>query len=301
MRILLIAGGWSEEREVSLSGAEQIEKALLASGHEVHRLDPLHELGTLADKAQSCDFAFLNLHGVPGEDGLLQAMLEQYRFPFQGAGSGASILAINKGVTKSLYRAAGIPTPNWEFFPRWTERRQPTLSFPLVVKPNDGGSSVGVGIVHSLQELREFVAKQSLSASPLLIEEYVRGVELSCGVLDRTPLPPVLIRPRQGAFFDYAAKYTAGATEEICPAPVPLEITEQVMSLALAAHDALGIDHYSRTDFIVTDAGPLALETNTLPGMTATSLFPQEAAARGIDFSELLEELIRLGLQRFTA
>jgi D-alanine-D-alanine ligase len=243
----------------------------------------------------------LNLHGVPGEDGLLQAMLEQYRFPFQGAGSGASILAINKGVTKSLYRAAGIPTPNWEFFPRWTERRQPTLSFPLVVKPNDGGSSVGVGIVHSLQELREFVAKQSLSASPLLIEEYVRGVELSCGVLDRTPLPPVLIRPRQGAFFDYAAKYTAGATEEICPAPVPLEITEQVMSLALAAHDALGIDHYSRTDFIVTDAGPLALETNTLPGMTATSLFPQEAAARGIDFSELLEELIRLGLQRFTA
>jgi len=299
MRILLIAGGWSEEREVSLAGAEQIEKTLREAGHDVRRLDPLHELNTLAREAKVCDFAFLNLHGVPGEDGLIQAMLEQHRLPFQGAGSRASILAINKTVTKTLYLSANIPTPQWEFLPRWNEEWRPSLQFPLVVKPNDGGSSVGVGIVHTYDELRDFVIKQGLTGHALLLEAFAEGMELSCGVLGTDPLPSIQIRPRTGTFFDYTAKYTAGATEEICPAPIDPPLEERIRSLALAAHTTLGIEHYSRTDFIVTADGPLALETNTLPGMTATSLLPQEAAAAGVDFSELLETLIRLGKNRF--
>lgn len=300
MRILLIAGGWSEEREVSLAGAAQIEKTLREAGHEVHRLDPLHDLNSLAEEAKTCDFAFLNLHGVPGEDGLIQAMLEQYGLPFQGAGSRASILAINKSVTKTLYRAAGIPTPEWELLPRWNDAWRPSLAFPLVIKPNDGGSSVGVGIVDSYEELRDFVLEHDLTGHVLLVERFAEGTELSCGVLGSDPLPSILIRPRSGTFFDYAAKYTVGATEEICPAPIDVELEQRIRSLALAAHKTLGIDHYSRTDFIVTEDGPLALETNTLPGMTATSLLPQEAAAAGVDFAELLETLIRLGKNRFT-
>ncbi len=300
MRILLIAGGWSEEREVSLAGAGQIEKTLRRNGHDVRRLDPLHELNNLAVEANVCDFAFLNLHGVPGEDGLIQAMLEQHRLPFQGAGSRASILAINKTVTKTLYRAADIPTPRWEFLPRWNDAWRPSLQFPLVVKPNDGGSSVGVGIVHTYEGLRSFVLEHGLTGHALLMERFAEGTELSCGVLGSEPLPSILIRPRAGTFFDYTAKYTAGATEEICPAPIDQALEKRIRSLALAAHNALGIAHYSRTDFIVTDDGPLALETNTLPGMTATSLFPQEAAAAGIDFAELLEILIHLGKKRFT-
>ena len=300
MNILLIAGGWSGEREVALSGARQIEKGLLALGHQVTLFDPARDLRGLYDAAAGQDFAFINLHGSPGEDGLIQCLLERIGMPYQGSDSRASLLALNKAVSKQIFEAADLPTPAWEFVPashvvEW----RPLLPFPLVVKPNTGGSSLGVGIVASEEELETYLGQPEIAGQDLLAESLIRGQELTCGVLEGETLPPILIRPKSGEFFDYESKYVAGATEEICPAPIPAELTEKLQTMARAAHDALGLADYSRTDFMVAaDGSPYLLEVNTLPGMTATSLLPQEALAVGLSFEQLLDRLLKLGLKK---
>ncbi|SFM08390.1 D-alanine-D-alanine ligase [Desulfomicrobium norvegicum] len=300
MNILLIAGGWSGEREVALSGARQIEKGLLALGHHVTLFDPVRDLRDLYEAASGHEFAFINLHGSPGEDGLIQCLLERIGMPYQGSDSRASLLALNKAVSKQIFEAAGLSTPAWEFVPasHVTEWR-PLLPFPLVVKPNTGGSSLGVGIVGTEEELECYLAQPEIAGQDLLAEALIKGQELTCGVLEGCVLPPILIRPRSGEFFDYESKYVAGATEEICPAPISAELTEKLQSMARAAHDALGLADYSRSDFMVaTDGTPYLLEVNTLPGMTATSLLPQEALAVGLSFEQLLTRLIELGLRK---
>ena len=300
MHILLIAGGWSGEREVSLSGARQIEKGLLALGHTVTHFDPARDLRDLYASASGQDFAFINLHGSPGEDGLIQCLLERIGMSYQGSDSRASLLALNKAVSKQLFEGAGLSTPAWEFVPasHVTEWR-PLLPFPLVIKPNTGGSSLGVGIVESEEELEAYLAQPEIAGQDLLAEALILGQELTCGVLEGYVLPPILIRPRSGEFFDYESKYVPGATEEICPAPIPVELTDRLQSMARAAHDALGLADYSRSDFMVgADGTPYLLEVNTLPGMTATSLLPQEALAVGLSFEQLLTRLIELGLRK---
>jgi D-alanine-D-alanine ligase len=300
MDILLIAGGWSGEREVALSGARQIEKGLLTLGHRVTLFDPARDLRGLYEAAASHEFAFINLHGSPGEDGLVQCLLERIGMPYQGSGSRASLLALNKAVSKQIFEAAGLCTPDWEFVPAsHVAEWRPLLPFPLVVKPNTGGSSLGVGIVASEDELEAYLAQPEIAGQDLLAEALIRGQELTCGVLEGCVLPPILIRPKSGEFFDYESKYVAGATEEICPAPIPAELTERLQAMARAAHDALGLSDYSRADFMVAaDGTPYLLEVNTLPGMTATSLLPQEAQAVGLSFEQLLTRLIELGLRK---
>lgn len=300
MRILLIAGGWSGEREVALNGARQIEKGLLALGHTVTLFDPARDLRGLNEATKEQDFAFINLHGSPGEDGLIQCLLERLGLPYQGSDSRASLLALNKAVSKQIFEAAGLTTPRWEFAPAsHVAQWRPLLPFPLVVKPNTGGSSLGVGIIASEEELEAYLALPEIAGQDLLAEVLIHGQELTCGVLEGHTLPPILIRPRYGEFFDYESKYVAGASEEICPAPIPAELTARLQTMARAAHDALGLTDYSRADFMVAgDGTPYLLEVNTLPGMTATSLLPQETLAVGLSFDALLDRLLSLGLRK---
>lgn len=300
MRILLIAGGWSPEREVSLRGAANIETALAERGHLVTRCDPSTDFDALAELAARHDAAFINLHGAPGEDGLIQALLDALGLPYQGAGPAASFLALHKAAAKQLFRRAGLLTPDWEFLPRpLPDGRRPALGYPLFVKSNTGGSSLHLARAENDAELDAALRGIFAAGGEALLEEAVPGREVTCGVLGGEALPPLLIRPQSGSVFDYRSKYEAGGAEELCPAPLPDGINRRIAAQALAAHRALGIRDYSRSDFILREDGRLfILETNTLPGMTAASLIPREAAAAGLAFGELLERLLALAAAR---
>lgn len=303
MKILLIAGGWSTEREVSLAGAKNIQAALAALGHEVTFFDLLHQFDELIAEAKKHDFAFINLHGAPGEDGLIQAMLDACGCPYQGSGPAGSFLALNKAAAKQIFRQQGIPTADWIFLPGdpgpdW----QPQLPWPLFVKSNTGGSSIRLGRAADLPGLRKLLDAIFAAKESALIEPEIKGREITCGVLGDAFLPPILIEPVKGDFFDYESKYATGGAREICPAPIAPELTAEAGELALKAHRALGLSGYSRSDFILDAQNKLTLlEVNTLPGMTSTSLVPQEAAAIGLDFAQLLQRLIDLGMERFGA
>lgn len=300
MKILLIAGGWSPEREISLRGATRIAEALLSAGHTVTKLDLADKFGHLMEEAARHDFAFINLHGSPGEDGIVQAMLERAGCPYQGSGPAGSFLALNKAATKQILRFRGLPTPDWEFLPQapasdW----EPGLPYPLFVKSNTGGSSLRLGRATSRPELMSRLKEIFDAGDEALIEIEVRGQELTCAVLGREVLPPVLITPEHGVFFDYASKYSPAGAREICPAPLDALVEQEIRRLALLAHEALELQGLSRSDFILEPGGRIfLLEVNTLPGMTETSLVPKEARAAGMNFLELLERLIALGLSR---
>ena len=300
MKVLLVAGGWSSEREVSLSGAVQIGQALTSLGHTVIPCDLADDFPGFVNAAAACDFAFLNLHGAPGEDGLPQALLDAAGVPYQGAGPAGSFLALNKAAAKQLFARHGLPTPRWEFLPTPPPvGYAPSFPLPWFVKPNSGGSSVYMTLVHDPAALPEALDKVFATGDAALIEEGIcGGTELTCAVLGDVALPPILIRPKAGEFFDYASKYEPDASDEICPAPIPPELTAELGRLSLAAHAALGLDGYSRADFIHTDAGLTLLEVNTLPGMTPTSLLPRSARAAGMSFPELIAKLMELGLAR---
>ncbi len=298
MRILLIAGGWSSERNVSLRGAQSIEKALTERGHSVTFFDLSHGFDTLLATAKKHDFAFINLHGAPGEDGLVQALLATANIPYQGSDAQGSFLALHKAATKQVYRMANIPTPDWQFLTQMPPKDwMPSLNYPIFAKSNTGGSSLLLFCTHNRAELDDALSKIFAANSEVLLEPAIKGEDVTCGVLGDTALPPILIRPLVGTFFDYASKYEQNGAEEVCPAPLPPAINARMQELALKAHKALKLKGYSRTDFRLTKEGELlTLETNTLPGMTATSLVPQEAAAIGMNFGDLLEKLIELGM-----
>ena len=298
MRILLIAGGWSPEREVSLAGAELVAASLKDLGHLVDFFDLNFGYSALAERAARAEFAFINLHGSPGEDGIVQALLETVPCPYQGSGPSASLLALDKAATKAVCSARGIPTPEWKLLDG--ESATPALLPPLFVKPNRGGSSIGMSLVRDARDVPEAVRRCRNAFSEVLVEAFVPGVEVSCGVLGDAPLPPILIRPVGATFFDYDSKYKPGRSEEICPAPIPKAAATAIQAHALAAHRCLGLSGYSRSDYILSESGPMLIEVNTLPGMTPTSLLPQEAAAAGLSFNALVAELVRLGLARFS-
>ncbi|MDR3358145.1 MAG: D-alanine--D-alanine ligase [Desulfovibrio sp.] len=297
MKILLIAGGWSSEREVSLDGARGMEKTLLARGHRVTFFDLLGGFDNLLATAAGHDFAFINLHGAPGEDGLVQAMLDQAGCPYQGSGPAGSFLALHKAAAKQIFRQAGLPTADWEYLPLPPEKSwRPRLPYPLFAKSNTGGSSLRMGRARDRTELDAKLAEIFAAGDEALLESEVKGREVTCGVLGEEALPPILIEPVGSVFFDYRSKYAVGGAREVCPAPLPPPVVNEVRKLALAAHRALGLSGYSRADFILDKKGELILlEVNTLPGMTATSLVPREAKAAGLDFGDLLEKLMELG------
>ncbi|MEJ5348067.1 MAG: D-alanine--D-alanine ligase [Desulfosoma sp.] len=307
LRVALLAGGVSAEREVSLKSAQQVFNALDKDKYEIFRYDPRDDLPRLVQDASQIDVALIILHGRLGEDGTIQGFLESLGIPYQGSGVLGSAVAMNKIVSKQLYQQAGIPVAPYLV----VDRTNPTpfqkiveqLGLPMVIKPEHEGSSIGLSIVRREKDLPQALEKAWAYDRRCLVEKYIAGIEVTGGVLgndDLQALPLVEIIPSDAyEFFDYEAKYTPGATKEICPARLSPELTQKGQELALAAHRALCCRGYSRTDMIVdTQSSQIyVLETNTIPGMTQTSLFPQAAAVAGLSFSQLLDRLIALALE----
>ncbi|RKX60192.1 MAG: D-alanine--D-alanine ligase [Thermodesulfobacteriota bacterium] len=302
LKIALLAGGTSSEREVSLKGAEAVKKAFKKLGHKFEFFDPAKDLPILAQKVKEFDCAFLVMHGPGGEDGTLQGFLDSINLPYQGAGVLGSALAMHKGLSKEIYKNAGLKVPegkvffrdeNFENIKKYAEK----LGYPLVVKPATQGSSVGLSIVKKEEELKPACQKAFEIDNEILLEEYLKGREITVGVLENKPLPVVEIIPKFSEIFDYKTKYTPGFAEEICPANLPQEITEKAQKYALKAHKALRLRHYSRTDMIVVENEVYVLETNTIPGMTETSLLPLSARVAGYSFEELIQKLLELVLK----
>lgn len=300
MHVILIAGGWSDEREVSLSGAKKIHSALDELGHDVTFFDPAEDFKNLLSIAKGADFAFINLHGTPGEDGLIQAVLDKAGCAYQGAGAAASYLALNKAASKEVFEDKGIKTPDWQLVTPVQGKDTPLeLELPVFVKPNKGGSSLGMSLVKKAEDFPAALEKVFAMCQSALVETFIPGVELTCGILGGKPLPLVMITPKADAdFFDYENKYAEDGAEEICPAPVDDAVTASIQEQMVRANEALGLTGYCRGDFIMTKSGDAyLLEVNTLPGMTPTSLLPRSAASNGLSFADLIAELIRLGME----
>lgn len=290
-RIAVFYGGDSAEREVSLLSGRAVARALQSRGYHVDLVDLTESL--LSGKSLAWltgpdrpDVAFLEVHGTHAEDGAIQGLLELLHIPYTGSGVQASAIAMDKDLTKQVLTRAGIPVPQGV-------RLGPNdaipngLKAPLVVKPNEQGSTIGLSFVDDLSDLVSAVAYARQFGREVLVEERIIGVEISVPVLEDRCLPPVEILPRDGDY-DFANKYTPGATDELCPARLTPAVTKHVQDLALQAHRALGCRGVTRTDMIVTGETAVVLEVNTLPGMTATSLVPNAAAAAGMSFADLV-------------
>lgn len=306
LRIALVAGGISGERQVSLNGAAGVEKALDSAKFMVSRYDPATDLARLATDAPHIDFAFILLHGLYGEDGTMQGFLDLLGVPYQGSGVLGSAIAMDKHLAKELYRLHGLPVADWlivtERDPIDAAALADQFGLPVVIKPVHEGSSLGLTLARTEQELSDGITNALRHDSLVMIEQYIKGRELTVGVLGNEvlePLPVIEIIPgEEFAFFDYDAKYKPGASKEICPAEISKEIADQVQGYGVTAHKALRLKGYSRTDMILAEDGALyLLETNTIPGMTATSLMPQAAAAYGLTFPQFLERLVALGME----
>jgi D-alanine-D-alanine ligase len=305
LQLALLAGGKSGEREVSLNGAIEVAKALDPAKYEVRRYDPATDLARLAAEAESLDAAFILLHGPFGEDGTVQGFLDLLGLPYQGSGVLGSAIAMDKNLSKILYRNGGLKVPEW-YMASEEDIENPSkilglLGLPLVIKPARQGSSLGMTVARSENDIEAGLQKAFAIDSQVMVEEFISGREITGGVIgneELVPLPLVEIIPgEQYEFFDYEAKYQPGATTEICPAELEEPLTTRAQNYALAAHRALQLRGYSRTDMIVSGDDIYVLETNTIPGMTPTSLLPQAAAAAGLDFRALLDRLLELALE----
>nr|WP_319493443.1 D-alanine--D-alanine ligase [uncultured Desulfobacter sp.] len=305
IRLALLSGGVSTEREVSLNSGDQVFEALDKEKYDIKRYDPKFDLAKLVTDAPDIDAALIILHGPFGEDGTVQGLLDLLNIPYQGAGVLGSAVAMNKLIAKRLYSQAGIPTPDYLSICTHNPVPDPdklkALGLPIVVKPVCAGSSVGMSIVYDEKNLPQAIKKGFENDDALILEKYIKGIELTCGVLgnqDPEALPVIEIVPGEGhEFFDYHAKYTAGATHEICPARIDEKTTRKVQELAVQAHNALFLKGYSRTDMLLLDGELHVLETNTIPGMTATSLYPQSATKAGYEFGALMDKLIELAIE----
>lgn len=342
MKIVVLAGGLSPERDVSLSSGSMIANALREAGHRVVMVDVYEGIqftgeadGLFEDKTgapysykvpgkepdldeirrrnnnrkaligpnvltvcEAADIVFIALHGAMGENGQLQAVLDTMGIRYTGSGYIGSLLAMDKDIAKRLMRQAGIPTADWMIVGQSTSRSCiiDTIGLPCVVKPCSAGSSIGVSIVESAEQLNDALDYAGSIDENVLIEKMVKGREFSVGILGGNALPVVEILPNEG-FYDYKNKYQAGLTREVCPAHLSAEDTNRLQALALKVHQTLRLGSYSRIDFIMSEQGEfVCLEANTLPGMTPTSLLPQEALAVGISYVELCDKIVRLSL-----
>ena len=347
MKIIVLAGGLSTERDVSLSSAAGICRTLIEKGHDAFLLDVFMGLPYDSDKLEEvftlpghgleiakniateepdlaaikasrpdqsdcflgpnvielcrmADITFIGLHGGEGENGKLQATFDLLGIKYTGPNSLGCAAAMHKGIAKQIFLESGIPTPNGVCIHKNKNKKDLTslgLSLPVVVKPCSGGSSIGVYIVNTEEEYNEALEKSFRYEDELVIEEYVKGREFACGIINDKALPPIEIIPKTG-FFDYANKYQAGATEEVCPANISEEISAKMQDYTVRAFHALKLDVYSRADFLLDANNNLyCLEMNTLPGMTAASLLPKEAAVTGIEYGDLCELIIKKSLE----
>ncbi len=344
MKIVVLAGGLSPERNVSLSTGTMVTEALRGLGHHVALVDmffglegqntpladyfdaPISEefkkissaapdleqvRASRKDKSAGlfgpkvlelcgmADIVFLALHGTCGEDGRVQAAFDLLGIPYTGAGYLSSALAMDKDLTKRLV-AHAVNTPAWktvEYTSDDIDALVAQAQLPLVVKPVASGSSIGVSIAHTEEELRAALTEGLAVGGRTVLEQYIRGREIGVGLLGDRALPSIEIIPKEG-FYDYANKYQPGAAIEVCPSEISAEAEEKLRAAALAAYRTLGLSVYSRADFILDEQGEVwFLEINTLPGMTPTSLLPQEAAAAGIDYSQLCQCILDASLE----
>lgn len=344
MKIVVLCGGISTEREISIVSGEGVCKALRSRGHLAILLDVFfgdeyvnlmdafpaeydveHEADLIRSRTpmiesavrnpardffganvmrlcKMADIVFLALHGSDGENGKVQAAFDLRKIRYTGTGHIGSALSMDKGLAKIMLNAAGVPTPPGFTLTRDSENRDPAshgLSFPVVVKVCCGGSSVGVYIVREQTAYREALEEAFELEPEVVVEEYIDGREFSVGVVDGEALPVIEIAPIEG-FYDYKNKYTAGSTVETCPADLSGEETRRMRELAEAGYRALCLDAYGRLDFLMRPDGRIyCLEANTLPGMTPTSLIPQEAASLGVGYAEFCEKLIEVSLKKY--
>lgn len=333
-RLGVLIGGPSREHEVSKASATQVLAVMDQMRYDVtpifmrrdgrwcvfssvelyHADQPSFDFGhdeAIGRLPYLIDAALIMMHGEFGEDGRLQHLLDAATIPYQGSGVRASRKAFDKHISSQLFKRLGLSVPEYTLVtrPHWVSARarivrQITAAFgwPVVVKPNAAGSSIGVVLCHSPAELTDALEQGSLEYGDLIVQRFERGVELTCGVLESDDgpmaLPVTMIRPRHATLFDYRAKYTAGEVDEITPAPISPAIEAAVQRAALLAHKALGCRDYSRTDFILGQRRLWVLETNTLPGLTGVSLLPQAAAVAGYSYTALIEHLIARALSR---
>ena len=342
MRIVVLAGGLSTERDVSISSGILVASALREKGHEVVLLDVFtgyeqnicdidalfKQNYSFTDKANvgetvsdlggenrlnksarfigtnvieictEADITFLALHGGEGENGQIQASLDLLGIKYTGTGYLGSAIAMNKGLTKSVFVQNKINTPAGEIFKSLEDAMSWSI-FPCVVKPCSGGSSVGIAKAENEEEYILAVKDAFRYENEIVVEQFVKGREFSVGILGGKALPPIEIIPKSG-FYDYASKYQAGATDEICPADIDEQTDKKLRESAVAAYNSLHLDSYARVDFLVDENGePFCLEANTLPGMTPTSLLPQEAAVEGLNYADLCEKIIEISLAKY--
>jgi D-alanine-D-alanine ligase len=336
MRILVLMGGNSPERRVSLASGEAVAKGLALKGHQVLKMDPAHpekvytleeavfsgevgekpigeNLPLTPEKVKSLldnlakyavDLVFPILHGGWGEDGRLQALFELAQIRFVGSGSVSSAVAMNKSLTKRIVSSEGILTPDYFVLPLAAIDKLPKycekFGFPLVIKPNNGGSTVGVSILHNSRKLSNAIEEVTALNDEVLVERYISGRELTVGIFDGQGMSVVEIIPKEG-FYDYKHKYTSGQSNYVCPAEIPSGLTQKCIKQASVAFNVLGCAVFGRVDFRLNEEGKLYfLEVNTLPGMTNHSLVPKSASAIGMDFAELVNRIavISMNLKR---
>jgi D-alanine-D-alanine ligase len=292
-RIGVLAGGWSAEREVSLRTGEAALKALLARGYHAVLIDPDQRLPQQLLDAE-IDVAFIALHGQGGEDGTVQGLLEVMRIPYSGSGVLSSSIAMDKIVTKQLLVYHGLPTPGFDYV-RSGESPEDLANrcqqVPIVVKPSQEGSTVGICIARTREELEAGLEVAARLNGTLMVEEFIDGDELTVSVVNDQALPIIQIVP-QGGFYDYQAKYVSTTTRYLVPAPLAPDIAGQIQDAALRACRALGCRGAARVDFMMANNSFYCIEVNTIPGMTATSLLPKAAAAAGIGFEDLVELIL---------
>jgi D-alanine-D-alanine ligase len=306
-------GGPSAEHDVSLASAREVIRALDSQRYDVRPLLVARDQHHVPRKALADpDVAFIAIHGEFGEDGTIQGILEAAGVPYTGADAVSSALAFDKSRAAAVLREAGLYVPEFSVLEASASLEQRVAAagaavaaygLSLVVKPTNRGSSVGVTIVRSVNEVVPAIETAFRYSDTAMLQRFVAGTEVTCGILEvggrATALPPTEIVPKTSAFFDYDAKYTPCASEEITPARLPPDVLKRVRDTAVTAHRAIGCSGFSRTDMIVTPDGALfVLELNTIPGLTPTSLLPQGAAAAGIPFPNLLDHIINAALQR---
>src|SRR3989338_2019905 len=302
IRIGVLMGGTSAEREISLKSGKAVLRALRSCGQDALAIDiKKTDKNYVTDLLLSYDIglAFLALHGSFGEDGKIQAILDQMRIPYTGSGAFASSLSMDKLSSRRIFRAAGLAVPRYFVLNRKERRIDSSFAFPLVVKPAACGSSIGLSVIDNPEEFRAAIRLAFKYDSCVLVEEYIKGREMTVGIFKDSPLEAIEIRSRR-RFFDYKAKYEQGQTDYILPAPVPLKTMQLLKDTALKAHTLLGCFFFSRVDIILNNKNiPYVLEVNTIPGFTATSLLPKAALHKGIPFQELVLVIAQAAQDRF--
>ncbi|NOY83714.1 MAG: D-alanine--D-alanine ligase [Nitrospirae bacterium] len=294
-RIGVLMGGLSSEREVSLKSGAAISASLARLGYHQIPIDMDADIA-LTLKREHLDVVFIALHGRYGEDGAIQGLLEIMNIPYTGSKLTASALAMNKIASDGLLKAHGLPLPKTLILTQEETKKIETLQLsiplPFVIKPVSEGSSVGVSIVKSPEQIKPALETAFRFGTKILLQSYISGMEVHVGILDEKPLGAIEIKSK-GTFYDYDAKYVPGMSKHIFPAPLPADVYQHVLDLALQAHQALGCKSYSRVDLLIdSEMKPYVLEVNTLPGMTETSLMPEMARECGIDFDALVEKIL---------